>query len=398
MELCSMQCNKSRLLVMVLLVLITPITYSCGADPAPAGSSLDSASVVVIGQFAAELDREVAQDSVGSIVAAVVDGGSVVWSDAFGLADTEDSTAARVDGIYRTGSISKTFTAVLLLQLAERGVVGLDDKVVSHLPEFAEIRGPAEQVNAITLRQLANHTSGLIREPELEDAASGPIERWEDKVLASIPTTSLQTAPGQEYSYSNIGFGILGLALSRAAGRPFMGMVEEMIFQPLGMESSTFIITPALETRLSVGYANGDSGSVDRDLPAREHRGRGYKVPNGGVYSTLEDLGRFIGGLLGVSGVEILSTESRAEMQRSHTPEGGRAYGLGLRLSTTADSLTMMGHGGSVAGYNAHMLFEPQSELGVVLLRNYNSGETDLGDAAADVLEKLVNVRQSRGG
>lgn len=353
--------------------------------------ALGAEAGAVADRYASKLADDVTRDSIGSIIIAVVDGGTVVWSRGFGWADRDRHLAARVDGIYRTGSISKTFTAVLLLQLAERGVVKLDDKVVDILPEFAAIQGAAEQVNSITLRQLASHTSGLVREPGLEGAASGPIAQWEQKILAAIPTTALQTAPGAAYSYSNIGFGILGLALSRAAGRPFMDLVEEMIFQPLGMESTTFVIQPTLQSRLAVGYANGD-GTVDSGLPAREHLGRGYKVPNGGIYSTAADLGRFIGGLTGSTAAQILTAESRAEMQQAQTPPEGGQYGLGLSIRTTESGIKMLGHGGSVAGYTAYMLFEPESKLGVVLLRNYNRGATDLAETAGNFLGELVAV------
>jgi CubicO group peptidase (beta-lactamase class C family) len=175
-----------------------------------------------------------------------------------------------------------------------------------------------------------------------------------------------------------------------------MDLVEEWVFEPLKMESSTFIVTAPLDRRLSSGYANDEDGSVDAEFPAREHRGRGYKVPNGGVYSTVADLGLFIGGLTGTSDTEILTPSSRAEMQRTQTPEGGSQYGLGLRIRETEDGIRMLGHGGTVAGYNAYMVFEPESRLGVVLLRNYNRGESSLGDAAAGLLADLVEVRQEQ--
>ncbi|HIF20330.1 MAG TPA: hypothetical protein EYQ27_00125, partial [Gemmatimonadetes bacterium] len=120
------------------------------------------------------------------------------------------------------------------------------------------------------------------REPGLEGAASGAIYGWEDKVLASIPTTAYQTAPLTEYSYSNIGFGMLGLALSRAAGVPFMELVETLIIRPLGMESTTFILDSTdLLARMSVGYARDrDTGELTSEQATLEHFGRGYKMPS----------------------------------------------------------------------------------------------------------------------
>jgi CubicO group peptidase (beta-lactamase class C family) len=352
-----------------------------------------------LARFEEQLKLDVEQDGVGAVTAAVMIGDSLVWARAFGWVDREAERAAEIETIYRTGSISKTFTAVLFMRLVERGTVGLDDPVVTYLPEFELLDGPPEEVRSITLRQLASHTGGLIREPGLEHAAAGPIDRWESKVLQSIPITSLQSTPGAEYSYSNIGFGILGLALSRAANRPFMELVREFVFDPLEMRSSTFVVPPGLESRLAVGYANRPDGSVNAELPALEHSGRGYKVPNGGVYSMVEDLGQFMAGLSGSSATELLSADSRREMLAVQTPESpSRGYGLGLSLRTTETGIWLAGHGGSVAGYNAYMVFDPDSKIGVVLLRNYNRGETNLGRAASGLLEELARGVRGAGG
>jgi CubicO group peptidase (beta-lactamase class C family) len=261
---------------------------------------------------------------------------------------------------------------------------------VKHLPEFARLGGGLPEAQAITLRQLASHTGGLIREPELEGAASGPIAGWEEKVLASIPATRLGSKPGTEYSYSNIGYGILGLALARAAKEPFPELVRRLVFEPAGMTSSTFVIAAPLAARLAAGYASADGGKVDAAWPAKEHAGRGYKVPNGGVYSTVADLGRFLALISGALGDEILTASSRAELLRQQTPAGGEAYGLGFSLGTDARCRTFASHGGAVAGYHAHAVVELGSRMGVVLLRNHDSGRTNLEGAADRLLAALL--------
>jgi len=358
----------------------------------------------VLQRFGERLAADVAADSIGSIVAAVSRGERAIWERGFGLADAGHGIPARPDMIYRTGSISKSFTAVALMQLVDAGVIDLDRTAVEHLPALADLAERPPGTAPITFRQLASHTAGLIREPRLEGAAAGPISGWEEKILASIPTTAFRSAPGEEYSYSNIGFGILGLTISRAAGIGFMQLVEANIFDPLNMTGSTFIITPELAERLAVGYANNRRGEVDSERPAREHAGRGYKVPNGGIYSTVGDLARFAAAVSGFSRRAILSEEARAEMLSFQTPErevgadAGSAvtgYGLGFSLYRTPDGILLAGHGGSVSGYTAHLLFEPESGLSVVLMRNYNSGATNLGQIAREVLLELVAIYRS---
>lgn len=341
-------------------------------------------------ELEAKLRADAGADSVGSIAAGIVIGDSLVWSTAVGWADRDRRIAADAHTIYRIGSISKSFTAMLLAQQATRGTLSLDDAVERYLPEVRGFANARAGAAPITLRQLATHTAGLIREPRLAGAASGPIAGWEEKILASIPATSFDTVPGARYSYSNIGFGVLGLAVSRAAGAPFIELIERDIFRPLQMTSSTFVITDALRPRLSVGYANGNN-RVDAETPALEHAGRGYKVPNGGIYSTVPDLARFIAAMTGASTRTLLSEAMRAEMMRVQTPENPRnGYGLGFSVRVLDGGSRIVGHGGSVAGYTAHLAFDPDRRIGVILLRNYNRGRTNLQTTANEVLLRLA--------
>jgi len=349
-----------------------------------------------LAEFAQQLARDVDSDGTGGISAGVVVGRDIVWAQGFGWADVDRRIPAGVNSIYRVGSISKSFTAVALLQLWERGYLELDDGVREVLPELAQLQDPPDGAEPITFRHLASHTAGLIREPQLEGAAEGPLEFWEDKILSSIPTTSFYAPPGESYRYSNIGFGILGYSLSRVSGIPFMELVDASILRPLAMHSSGFVVTPGIAEQLATGYVRGRDGTTDSQIPYREHIGRGYKVPNGGVYSTVGDLARFVAGLTGAATVPILGPEGRRLIQTSQTPEEGAQYSFGFSISRRGESPPLVGHGGSVAGYNAYLIFEPESGIGVVLLRNYGGGETNLGGAARELLWKLVEIAATR--
>jgi CubicO group peptidase (beta-lactamase class C family) len=163
------------------------------------------------------------------------------------------------------------------------------------------------------------------------------------------------------------------------------------------MTSSTFIVTDRLRPLLSVGYANSGS-RIDAETPAREHLGRGYKVPNGGIYSTVGDLAKFIGALTG-AGKTVTSEAMRRAMMTKQTPEAGESgYGFGLQLSASAGAITVVGHGGSVAGYTAHVAFDPASNVGVILLRNYGSGRTNLGQSATQLVRALAAERRAPAG
>ena len=341
--------------------------------------------------FSRQLRADVAADDVGGIVAGVMVGGDLVWAQAFGWADRDARTPMSTASISRTGSISKSVTAVLMMRLLDEGVIGLDEPVERYLPAFASVKDRRVDAQPVTFRHLASHTAGLIREPQWPDAVVGPIELWDKRIVESLPLTAYDTVPGARYQYSNIGFGTLGLALAKAAGRPFMEMVRTEVLEPLGMTGSEFVVAGAkLEARLAAGYVIGQDGSIDGGQPAREHAGRGYKVPNGGVYSTVADLGRFMGAMSGVPGLRILSEESRQEALSIQTPENpNRGYGLGFSVQIDEQGRKIASHGGSVAGYTAHMAFDPEARIGVVLLRNYGRGSTNLGTAAQGLVAQL---------
>lgn len=349
----------------------------------------------VLAEFSARIDAEVAQDGVGGITAGVFVGTELIWARGFGFADRERHLPATVGTIYRIGSISKSFTAIAMMQVAEEGKLELDGPVVDVLPALAGLQDRPEGAAPVTFRHLASHTSGLNREPGLEGYDHGPLGAWEDKILACIPTTAFFGRPGDQYRYSNIGFGILGLAVSRAAGVPFMQLVEERVIEPLGMRRTTFALTPETWPHMAKGYTVRRDGSVNTEVPYREHAGRGYKVPNGGVYSTVGDLALFAGGVSGHATRAILSPVSRATVRTVQTPEDPeRGYSLGFQIYPQADGTVFMGHGGSVPGYNAHLIFEPESGVGVVMLRNYGGGATNLGRASRELLTALMRTHR----
>jgi CubicO group peptidase (beta-lactamase class C family) len=381
--------RQSVRLAFATVLVLTSFAHA-GAQPAAQRTAWDEA----LARFAETIARDVEADDVGGIVVGVAVDGDLVWARAFGWADRTARAPMSTSSISRTGSISKSVTALLLMRLVDRGVLRLDDPVSRYLPEIRGLADHRPGAPEVTIRHLASHTAGIIREPRLQGAASGPIAGWEDKVLASIPTTAFDSVPGARYVYSNIGFGILGLTLSRAAGKPFMQLIEEEVFDPLGMTGSTFVVDDALRPRLAAGYANSARG-IDAEAPAREHDGRGYKVPNGGVYSTVADLGRFAGALSGTPGLRILTEASRSEMLKVQTPEDPRrGYGLGLSIEVDESGRRLASHGGSVAGYTGHVAFDPDARVAVILLRNYGSGDTNLGRVSSELVRELAAAKR----
>jgi CubicO group peptidase (beta-lactamase class C family) len=205
-------------------------------------------------------------------------------------------------------------------------------------------------------------------------------------VLASLASPSCPSRPGERYSYSNIGYGILGLALSRAARKPFRTLVQEQLFTPAKMDSSFFVIPAYLRERVAVGTANSKT-ETNVEIPAAEHLGRGYKVPNGGVYASAGDLCRLIA-FTRTDETPSFSDEIWYEVESVQTPEDAQnGYGLGFFVEVDASGQRLLSHGGSVAGYTAYWAFDPDRRIGAAILRNYNSGRTNLGQVKRMVRE-----------
>ena len=209
---------------------------------------------------------------------------------------------------------------------------------------------------------------------------------WLSAQWAKRPTTSFASKPGERYSYSNIGYGILGFALSRAAEEPFEELVTDHLFTPAKMQSSFFVIPEELRKRVAVGTANRGS-ETNLEVPEREHLGRGYKVPNGGVYASAGDLCRLIAYTRAATEPAFTDATWR-EVQSVQTPENPkRGYGLGFFVEVDENQHRLLSHGGSVAGYTAHWAFDPDRRIGAAVLRNYNEGRTNLGQVQRLVRE-----------
>jgi CubicO group peptidase (beta-lactamase class C family) len=332
----------------------------------------------------ARLMSDVAADDVGSVAGAVVVGDSVVWMAAFGTADRERGTLAAPGTIYRVGSIGKTVTALALLALAEQGVVGLDDDVEPHVPELRWLANRSPDHRPITFRDLASHAAGLAREPGTSYAGRGPVNDWRRSLLAAIPATEMLAGPGDRYLYSNVGYALLGLAMERAAGRPYEALVRELVLEPLGMTRSYLVVPRAERRRLAAGYVNPAPDSIDPRVPRAEHRGRGYRVPSDGLYSTAADLARLAMAMTGSLGDVPVSAASRAVALAPHS----EAYGLGFQLHRIGDTV-IAGHSAAVPGYTAYLALDPASRTAVVLLRNYNHGRTNLAAVAESTISRM---------
>jgi CubicO group peptidase (beta-lactamase class C family) len=361
------------------LVLLIFFGLSCHLAPA----QLSAKEARIVASLQRELTGDLQKDSLHtSVSAAVVDKGRLVWANAFGFTGPDRAVPADTGTIYKVASITKMFTVTLLMQLVEEGKVRLNDPAERYVPEVSTIPGYGKGMK-FTLQELASHTAGLDREPEgVTGASFGSVDQWEDKLLAVLPYASVNSTPGMEFKYSNVGFAILGLALERAAGEPFVRLIQERIFTPLHMDNSFFVVPPEKRDQLAPGV-DTRNGRINTRTALRQEDGEGYRVPSGGIWSTPIDLAHFEIALM--HGVLIKEESLRIMVRPSNA---SRNYGMAMMIMRDK-YLTMIGHNGLDPGYTSQLSIDPYTGNAVILLRNTRPGITDLVSATRDVLSRL---------
>jgi CubicO group peptidase (beta-lactamase class C family) len=343
-------------------------------------SSSGAARQTLEQRVTASAAEQFARSPVGGLsVAIVADGVSATHH--FGHADGKAGPAPTGTTFYRIGSITKTFTALLFLQLESRDVCSFSDPVDKYVPEFAKIPNPPGHDVKVTLIQLATHSSGLARDPEDADALQiGPVSEWQHALLLAVPKTRYQADPGSMFSYSNIGYAFLGAALAKAAGVPYVRCVTEQVLLPLEMRDTLFELTTEQRSRLAVGHTIAENGASTQDAEA-EIDGRGYRVPVGGLFSTLDDMTRWLRFQMGEPAPKVLDAAALAKAQRRITFSGPRlrsGYGIGMQILRFGETV-VFGHSGGVPGYQAEMFFDPEQKVGIVILRSAVFGPFDSG-------------------
>lgn len=292
-----------------------------------------------------------------SVVAAVVRGGDVVWE---GSRTSVEGHGPDGDVQYRVGSITKTFTAVLVLRLRDEGLLALSDPLGKHLPGTG--------ADEVTIAQLLAHTGGL--------AAETPGEWWERTPGAQRPALAdvlgedpFKHTPGTRHHYSNPGYTLLGSLVEALRGKPWEDVLRAEVLEPLGLHRTS----AQPQAPHAGGWAVHPWADVMLPEPVED---LGLMAAAGQLWSTTRDLARFA--LLLAHGDErVLSAQSVREMRTSVAPpEPGFAdlgYGLGLQL-TEQRGRRLVGHSGSLPGFVAGLWLSEADDMAAVVLSNCTSG------------------------
>ena len=286
--------------------------------------------------------------------------GEIVLERAYGMADLEHGVPNAPDTIFEAGSVSKQFTAMAVLLLAKDGKLSLDDPVRRHIPELPELAAP------ITIRQMLQHTSGLRDWGSVEDIAGWPRGSrvyTHAHVLDIIARQSaLNFVPGARWSYSNSGYNLAVMLVTRIAGEPFAEFTRKRIFEPLGMTRTSWRddFTRIVKGR-AIAYAASNDGYA-MDMPFENVHG------NGGLLTTVGDLLRWN------RNFTVLRVGDAALLEQAQTPgrlTSGETHGYAFGLSVdTYKGLREIRHSGTTASYRAYLSRFPDAQLSVAVLCN----------------------------
>jgi CubicO group peptidase (beta-lactamase class C family) len=331
---------------------------------------------------------------------AFVRNGRIVAADYYGMADLATSRPVDAHTIYHWASITKTFTAVSVMQLRDRQLLALDDPVVKYVPELRAIYDPYGPVDAITLRQLMSHSAGF-RNPTWPWGGDQPWQPFEptkwSQLVAMMPYTRIYFPPGSRFSYSNPGIIFLARALEKVTGDVYEAYVDKNIFRVLDMRESYFDRTPwHLLPHRSNNYRVEDGKPVANGLDFNT----GITVSNGGLNAPVTDMAKWLGFLMGrpadrqAQYDEVLSRSSLEEMWREVVPTGqasplGRE-GMGLCFFLyQRDGHRIIGHTGTQASFRSFFLLDPDTGIGVIGVYNTAGGD----DTAPDTRGILDAIR-----
>jgi len=328
-------------------------------------------------KLTAELDSLRCSEYIAGMAVAVTDKDKVIYNKAFGFESAmRPEIPACPDALYKIASISKTFTAIMIMRLVEEGVLELDKPIIHYIP-WLNLSNP-DSAKEMTLRHLLTHTAGMPPDGCLEEGSRDE-STIDDMVKAILPTfQNLPTAGQCGYQYSSWGYNVIGTVASAATGKSLSALIDEYVLNPLGTERTTFDYFAASTYPISMPHAR-DKNGILRAL--HQQRFNTVYHAGAGLFSNTTDLCKLLRFFLNDgytdSGIQLLSQESLSQMlfpynERTNSPGG--FYGLGIFINPYADGF-IYGHTGNYEPYNSSVFYCKEKGYGVVTLFNTSAPE-----------------------
>ncbi|WP_157815900.1 serine hydrolase [Spirosoma pollinicola] len=336
----------------------------------------DSVKKTIKEQVIVRIDNKL---SVGTVVAFLENGKETYFVYGYGTSSNKQQLSKK--SVFEIGSISKTFTSLLLADLVQKGKIKLDDPIDKYLPDSVKI--PGFNGHKITFADLATHTSGLPRMPDNfnpKNPENPYIDYGPAQLYAFLKTYQLKRAVGT-YEYSNLGVGLLGHTLSVISGKSYEQMLQDVICKPLSMkETSTLNSSPSLTT----GYAGvTPTAHWDFDVIAGA----------GAIRSNVEDMMRYIKAEMG-----LLSSALKPAMDLTQRPihDAGKDMKIGLGWHIrSANNDEIIWHNGGTGGYRTFAGFSKKTNKAIIILNNSGQSPDDLGFYFFNPNTKITPVKKA---
>ena len=351
-----------------------------------------------VGSICLAQHKEISEEVKESIKARVENGINtgivvgVITSDgitfhSYGVKSLKTMVDVDENSVFEIGSISKTFTGILLADMVVKGDLNLDDPLQNLLPDG--VTAPTRNGDSIKLFHLSNHTSSLPRLPSNMSPSNpaNPYADYSEKQLYDfLNTYELPRDIGSEFEYSNYAAGLLGYVLASKRKLTYEELLEQVIVKPLGMENTRVVLTPQMQKNLAMGHSNGIEVE-NWDLPTL--------AGAGAIRSTVVDMLKYLAANMGIEKSNLY-----AAMQLAHKNSGGEGsepkVGLGW-VTMKRNSMEIIWHNGGTGGYRTFTGFIKGGDKGVVVLSNSNASVDDIGIHLLDSESPLNNPKPSIG-
>ncbi len=315
------------------------------------------------------IKSEMQKRQIPGLTLMIVREGKPIKSAAYGLANLELKSPAKLETVFEIGSITKQFTSAGILLLQEEGKLSVEDKIGKYFPEI-----PPAWTN-ITLRHLLNHTSGIKSYTGL-DGFELTKHLTQKQFITALWNIPLDFAPGDEWKYCNTGYSLLGYIIENVSGKNYWQFLGERIFNPLGMSTATNRVPSIIVPNRADGYEFKNGKPINRDYDLTD------VFSAGAIVATVGDLAKWNAAL---ETDKILNASSKSQMWTSGKLNNGKAhgYGFGWRVDPFQGHKNI-GHSGATSGFTASLQRFPDNKLCVILL--CNSDESNLATTLAKTI------------
>jgi CubicO group peptidase (beta-lactamase class C family) len=355
------------------ILVVFSALLGVGAAPAAGQQTED-----IVEKTSVFLEDLVRQNRFSGTVLIAKDGVPIL-EEAHGYASLAYQVPNRIDTKFNLGSMNKMFTGVAIAQLAEKGQLSFDDRIIDHIPDY-----PNQDIaTRVKIHHLLTHTSGMGNywTDEYERTSKDRFRAVED-YLPLFVDQPLRFEPGTDWSYSNSGFMVLGLIIEHVTGESYFDYVRRYIYEPAGMVNTDAYELDYVIPNLAVGYTRmgAREGELKNNLFLHVVKGG----PAGGGYSTVEDLLTFSNALLDH---QVLSREYTEKVMegKANTDHRNRMYGYGFR-TRTENGHQIVGHSGGFAGINAYLDMYLDLGYTVAVMSNFDRGAAEVHDFIMSLL------------